>query len=147
MSFNYSQDYLDSSITMNQENHCHHQQQQQPMEHYDIDTLLMHDITTELLPTPQLYHSPVPNPSYPDQQQQEWLDPPIEFLLNQNQQRNEGVMDEKRYVCPICDHRHNMVEHMLTHDPNRPKLFACQICQRAFARKYDMKRHEKIHFR
>lgn len=40
-----------------------------------------------------------------------------------------------------------MVEHMLTHDPNRPKLFACQICQRAFARKYDMKRHEKIHFR
>ncbi|KAI9480749.1 MAG: hypothetical protein EXX96DRAFT_537993 [Benjaminiella poitrasii] len=56
---------------------------------------------------------------------------------------------EKRYICSICNHRskrkHNLVEHILTHNPNRPKAFVCSYCNRPFARKYDMKRHEKIH--
>lgn len=43
--------------------------------------------------------------------------------------------------------RHNLVEHMLTHNPMRPKSFKCSHCTRPFARKYDMKRHEKIHTR
>jgi uncharacterized Zn-finger protein len=43
--------------------------------------------------------------------------------------------------------RHNLVEHMLTHNPLRPKSFKCGQCSRPFARKYDMKRHEKIHTR
>lgn len=82
--------------------------------------------------------------------------------------------DEKRHICSVCSHRylsitfiisrlvmftnslfmlnrskrkHNLVEHMLTHNPHRPKSFLCSHCSRPFARKYDMKRHEKIHFR
>ncbi|KAI8390868.1 uncharacterized protein BYT42DRAFT_554633 [Radiomyces spectabilis] len=58
---------------------------------------------------------------------------------------------EKRHVCPICFHRsrrrHNLLEHMQTHDPNRPRKYICRHCERPFARKYDMKRHEKIHSR
>lgn len=59
--------------------------------------------------------------------------------------------DEKRHICSVCSHRskrkHNLVEHMLTHNPHRPKSFLCSHCSRPFARKYDMKRHEKIHLR
>ncbi|KAF7731961.1 hypothetical protein EC973_007066 [Apophysomyces ossiformis] len=58
---------------------------------------------------------------------------------------------EKQYRCPVCSHRskrrHNLIEHMQTHNPNRIRKFACRHCQRSFARKYDMKRHEKIHTR
>ncbi|KAI7863112.1 hypothetical protein BDF14DRAFT_1885394 [Spinellus fusiger] len=58
---------------------------------------------------------------------------------------------EKRYTCPVCLHRsrrrHNLLEHIQTHNPNRPRSFVCSSCCRGFARKYDMKRHEKIHFR
>ncbi|KAI9008943.1 hypothetical protein CLU79DRAFT_775948 [Phycomyces nitens] len=59
--------------------------------------------------------------------------------------------NEKRHICPVCFHRsrrrHNLLEHMQTHNPNRPRSFICPSCHRGFARKYDMKRHEKIHFR
>ncbi|CAO3609852.1 unnamed protein product [Mucor hiemalis] len=62
-----------------------------------------------------------------------------------------AVSTEKRHICPVCSHRskrrHNLVEHMLTHNPHRPKSFLCGHCNRPFARKYDMKRHEKIHSR
>lgn len=64
---------------------------------------------------------------------------------------NNADVTEKRHICRICNHRskrrHNLIEHMLTHDPNRPKSFSCSVCSRPFARKYDMKRHEKIHIR
>ncbi|CAO3702425.1 unnamed protein product [Rhizopus stolonifer] len=64
---------------------------------------------------------------------------------------HESQKEDKKYVCSVCNHRskrrHNMLEHMLTHDPNRPKLFSCSLCHRPFARKYDMKRHEKIHYK
>ncbi|KAI8977474.1 hypothetical protein BDF20DRAFT_913800 [Mycotypha africana] len=67
---------------------------------------------------------------------------------------NKGLLDaasDKKHVCPICNHRskrkHNLIEHMLTHNPHRPKSFLCSYCTRPFARKYDMKRHEKIHIR
>ncbi|KAL0076004.1 C2H2-type zinc finger transcription factor [Phycomyces blakesleeanus] len=59
--------------------------------------------------------------------------------------------NEKRHICPVCFHRsrrrHNLLEHMQTHNPNRPRSFICPSCHRGFARKYDMKRHEKIHLR
>lgn len=156
------------------------QQQQQPLQplqplqpvlpSYDINALLMDDpFSTDLISTPQLYYSPslheestyVPQHQDQHQQQQQWLnnssmshqwfDPPVGNILEEQEQRKETPLDEKKYVCPICHHRskrrHNMVEHMQTHDPNRPKLFSCGICQRPFARKYDMKRHEKIHLK
>ncbi|KAG1136908.1 hypothetical protein G6F37_011620 [Rhizopus arrhizus] len=131
----------------------------------------------DLLATPQLQYSPVPAEEYPElwpqPVSQHWVDPPVDCHLDQpyfmdqsyfmNQpiecyqqeqpltKRKETPFHEKKYACPVCDHRskrrHNMIEHMQTHNPNRPKLFSCQLCQRAFARKYDMKRHEKIHYR
>ncbi|KAK4520876.1 uncharacterized protein ATC70_006757 [Mucor velutinosus] len=65
--------------------------------------------------------------------------------------RKTTSLTDKRHICPVCSHRskrkHNLVEHMLTHNPHRPKSFLCSHCARPFARKYDMKRHEKIHTR
>lgn len=58
---------------------------------------------------------------------------------------------KKIHHCPHCHHTsnraNNMKEHILTHDPYRPKLFACTTCQKSFARKHDMKRHTKSHQR
>ncbi|CAO3616823.1 unnamed protein product [Cunninghamella blakesleeana] len=56
---------------------------------------------------------------------------------------------KKIHYCPHCNHTsnraNNMKEHILTHDPNRPKLFSCHVCSKSFARKHDMKRHTKSH--
>ncbi|KAI9244287.1 hypothetical protein BDA99DRAFT_529258 [Phascolomyces articulosus] len=53
----------------------------------------------------------------------------------------------KVHQCPHCPHTsnraNNMKEHILTHDPNRPKKFPCPKCGKRFARKHDMKRHSK----
>lgn len=58
---------------------------------------------------------------------------------------------KKVHRCPHCNHTsnraNNMKEHILTHDPYRPKMFACDTCQKSFARKHDMKRHVKSHSR
>ncbi|ORZ04910.1 hypothetical protein BCR42DRAFT_428779 [Absidia repens] len=58
---------------------------------------------------------------------------------------------KKVHHCPHCHHTsnraNNMKEHILTHDPYRPKLFTCNVCQKSFARKHDMKRHTKSHLR
>ncbi|KAL9549579.1 hypothetical protein MBANPS3_005145 [Mucor bainieri] len=70
---------------------------------------------------------------------------------NSKRKRKTTSLTDKRHICPVCSHRskrkHNLVEHMLTHNPHRPKSFLCGHCARPFARKYDMKRHEKIHTR
>ncbi|KAG2221528.1 hypothetical protein INT45_004522 [Circinella minor] len=53
----------------------------------------------------------------------------------------------KIHQCPHCPHTsnraNNMKEHILTHDPNRPKKFPCPKCGKRFARKHDMRRHSK----
>ncbi|KAI9317195.1 hypothetical protein BX666DRAFT_1857568, partial [Dichotomocladium elegans] len=53
----------------------------------------------------------------------------------------------KIHYCPICPHTsnraNNMKEHILTHDPSRPRKYACPRCGKRFARKHDMKRHAK----
>ncbi|KAG2213393.1 hypothetical protein INT47_009066 [Mucor saturninus] len=81
---------------------------------------------------------------------QEQLFAPVEVNTKVSKRKVSSIT-EKRHICPICSHRskrrHNLVEHMLTHNPMRPKSFKCSHCTRPFARKYDMKRHEKIHTR
>ncbi|KAI8373515.1 hypothetical protein EDC96DRAFT_605745 [Choanephora cucurbitarum] len=76
---------------------------------------------------------------------------PSMYTRTKGSKMNSVNVTEKRHICRICNHRskrrHNLIEHMLTHDPNRPKSFSCSVCSRPFARKYDMKRHEKIHRR
>ncbi|KAI9260959.1 hypothetical protein EDC94DRAFT_610387 [Helicostylum pulchrum] len=71
--------------------------------------------------------------------------------VEQSTNKKITAATEKKHICPVCSHRskrrHNLVEHMLTHNPHRPKIFKCSHCSRPFARKYDMKRHEKIHTR
>ncbi|KAG2236968.1 hypothetical protein INT48_002037 [Thamnidium elegans] len=71
--------------------------------------------------------------------------------VEQSTSKKITAATEKKHICPVCSHRskrrHNLVEHMLTHNPHRPKIFKCSHCCRPFARKYDMKRHEKIHTR
>ncbi|KAI9026409.1 hypothetical protein CLU79DRAFT_885696 [Phycomyces nitens] len=66
-------------------------------------------------------------------------------------QVSDKPKDAKKYICPICSHRsqrrHNLLEHIQTHNTNRIKKFSCSHCNRPFARKYDMRRHEKIHTR
>ncbi|KAL0094931.1 hypothetical protein F4703DRAFT_1821404 [Phycomyces blakesleeanus] len=66
-------------------------------------------------------------------------------------QISDKPKDAKKYICPICSHRsqrrHNLLEHIQTHNSNRIKRFSCIHCNRPFARKYDMRRHEKIHTR
>ncbi|GAN09487.1 hypothetical protein MAM1_0270c09017 [Mucor ambiguus] len=78
------------------------------------------------------------------------LFPPVIDSSNKKKRKTTSLTD-KRHICPVCSHRskrkHNLVEHMLTHNPHRPKSFLCSHCARPFARKYDMKRHEKIHTR
>ena len=53
----------------------------------------------------------------------------------------------KIHQCPHCPHTsnraNNMKEHILTHNPNRPKKFPCPKCGKRFARKHDMRRHSK----
>ncbi|ORZ04932.1 hypothetical protein BCR42DRAFT_304722, partial [Absidia repens] len=57
----------------------------------------------------------------------------------------------REYQCPHCPRKsnrsNNMKEHILTHDPNRPKNFSCTICPKRFARKHDLKRHHQSHER
>ncbi|ORZ24285.1 hypothetical protein BCR42DRAFT_88502 [Absidia repens] len=79
---------------------------------------------------------------------------------NNNNNNNKGTLSvvgstkkkaKKVHHCPHCNHTsnraNNMKEHILTHDPHRPKLFACNTCQKSFARKHDMKRHAKSHMK
>ncbi|KAG0746310.1 hypothetical protein G6F57_004073 [Rhizopus arrhizus] len=58
---------------------------------------------------------------------------------------NKTKRGTKIHRCPYCNHTsnraNNMREHVQIHNPNRPKPFCCKICDRAFARKHDMKRH------
>ncbi|KAI9249267.1 hypothetical protein BY458DRAFT_525713 [Sporodiniella umbellata] len=172
-SFYYNQDYLFADTQCSQPRFDYPQSYasyDNTMDHHNntMDNLLLNDplfMNDEQTPlsTPQLYYSPIlteeypdiPHPSWPAQQ---WVDPPVNYYMEEPQpafqaprKRKETPLEEKKYACPVCNHRskrkHNMVEHMQTHNPNRPKSFSCQVCQRAFARKYDMKRHEKIHFR
>ncbi|KAI8878629.1 hypothetical protein K501DRAFT_258227, partial [Backusella circina FSU 941] len=107
--------------------------------------------------SPELSEMTIPNTytlsTQPDYNMPYLADPYFyqEMPKNTNKKRKATADNDKRHVCHICNHRskrrHNLVEHMLTHDPNRPKSFLCGQCNRAFARKYDMKRHEKIHNR
>ncbi|KAI8142401.1 hypothetical protein BJV82DRAFT_614763 [Fennellomyces sp. T-0311] len=65
----------------------------------------------------------------------------------QQQHRRSRRRSPKIHTCPHCPHvsnrLNNMKEHILTHNPNRPKRFACHLCGKRFARKHDMKRHSK----
>jgi hypothetical protein len=62
-----------------------------------------------------------------------------------NQKKKIKATRTKIHKCPYCDHTsnraNNMREHTQIHNPNRPKPFCCKLCNRAFARKHDMKRH------
>ncbi|KAG1056262.1 hypothetical protein G6F43_001836 [Rhizopus delemar] len=62
-----------------------------------------------------------------------------------NQKKKMKATRTKIHKCPYCDHTsnraNNMREHTQIHNPNRPKPFCCKLCNRAFARKHDMKRH------
>ncbi|KAI8365139.1 hypothetical protein BD560DRAFT_402256 [Blakeslea trispora] len=62
-----------------------------------------------------------------------------------NEQSKKTGRKGKIHQCPHCQHTsnraNNMKEHILIHDPNRPKSHVCKICSRAFARKHDMNRH------
>ncbi|KAG0853591.1 hypothetical protein G6F17_007096 [Rhizopus arrhizus] len=85
----------------------------------------------DLLATPQLQYSPVPAEEYPElwpqPVSQHWVDPPVDCHLDQpyfmdqsyfmNQpiecyqqeqpltKRKETPFHEKKYACPVCDHR------------------------------------------
>ncbi|CED85046.1 hypothetical protein A1Q1_03514 [Phaffia rhodozyma] len=56
---------------------------------------------------------------------------------------------KKRHVCIICKRgfarAFNLKSHMLTHDPSRPKPFACSHkgCGRSFSRAHDLDRHRQ----
>ncbi|KAI9499225.1 hypothetical protein BDB00DRAFT_795919 [Zychaea mexicana] len=69
----------------------------------------------------------------------------------QQRPRRPPAIRRTIHKCPKCSHTsnraNNMKEHILTHDPNREKNFACDSCAKAFARKYDMERHRKTHER
>ncbi|KAI8335526.1 hypothetical protein BC941DRAFT_515029 [Chlamydoabsidia padenii] len=78
------------------------------------------------------------------------------FTYESNPNKQQVVTSTKKkskkiHRCPHCQHTsnraNNMKEHILTHNPYRPKLFACDTCQKTFARKHDMKRHVKSHSR
>mmetsp|Transcript_30960 Transcript_30960/g.54292 ORF Transcript_30960/g.54292 Transcript_30960/m.54292 type:complete len:262 (-) Transcript_30960:483-1268(-) len=58
-----------------------------------------------------------------------------------------GRVPIQRDVCPICNKklRGNMKLHMRTHTDERP--FVCDICNKAFKQKGNMKRHRKVHLR
>ena len=69
----------------------------------------------------------------------------------QQRSRRPPAVRRTIHYCPKCDHTsnraNNMKEHILTHDPERPKNYGCDICTKRFARKYDMERHQKTHER
>ncbi|KAI8577413.1 hypothetical protein K450DRAFT_252311 [Umbelopsis ramanniana AG] len=59
---------------------------------------------------------------------------------------------KRRYKCKDCDYTsarpNNLREHQGRHNPNRPKPWQCRICDRAFPRKNDCKRHfVKVHMK
>ncbi|KAI9483786.1 MAG: hypothetical protein EXX96DRAFT_500203 [Benjaminiella poitrasii] len=64
---------------------------------------------------------------------------------NIKKKKSSAVAHKKIHHCPHCAHTsnraNNMREHIQIHNPNRPKPYACKLCNRAFARKHDMNRH------
>ncbi|OBZ90251.1 hypothetical protein A0J61_01717 [Choanephora cucurbitarum] len=73
------------------------------------------------------------------------LFPSVVQPASPTQPRSIGKRKGKLHQCPHCQHTsnraNNMKEHILIHDPNRPKSHLCKLCRRAFARKHDMNRH------
>lgn len=57
------------------------------------------------------------------------------------------VDPRRKFKCTVCchafDRRWNLSQHMLTHEPNRPKPHVCshRECGRSFSRKHDLTRH------
>ncbi|KAI7904166.1 uncharacterized protein BX663DRAFT_504158 [Cokeromyces recurvatus] len=62
-----------------------------------------------------------------------------------NNKKKRSTYHKKIHSCPHCSHTsnraNNMREHIQIHNPNRPKPYACKLCNRPFARKHDMNRH------
>ncbi|CAO3594361.1 unnamed protein product [Absidia cylindrospora] len=73
------------------------------------------------------------------------------FFQHHGQSLGKKHGRRREYECPHCHRKsnrsNNMKEHILTHNPNRPKNFPCSLCPKRFARKHDLKRHHQSHER
>lgn len=56
---------------------------------------------------------------------------------------------EKQQLCTICGKTFNfssdLEQHMLTHAPPDDKPFKCKVCEKAFAKKYNLNVHTRVH--
>jgi uncharacterized Zn-finger protein len=66
---------------------------------------------------------------------------PEELDLRQEKERN--------YLCTVCGKTFNcssgLDHHMLTHAPPTDKPFKCKVCMKAFAKKYNLNVHIRVH--
>lgn len=88
-----------------------------------------------------------PSQQHQQQRQQEQEQQEQQEQQQQKQRPKRRSNGPRIHRCPHCSHTsnraNNMKEHILTHDPHRPKNFACPKCGKLFARKHDMKRHAR----
>lgn len=72
--------------------------------------------------------------------------PDLVSFVDHNGKRRYKCKDQD---CPYTSARpNNLREHQGRHDPNRPKPWQCRLCERAFPRKNDCKRHfTKVHIK
>ncbi|KAI8343076.1 hypothetical protein BC941DRAFT_410372 [Chlamydoabsidia padenii] len=128
-----------TTITSTALNDPYYAQQTMPQQHLTPKTEYWVSPATPLMESMDGFNNLVDQPYF----KQEETDS-IYMPLTKKRSANKKI-----HHCPHCHHTsnraNNMKEHILTHDPYRPKLFACNICQKRFARKHDMKRHTKSH--
>ncbi|TPX55119.1 hypothetical protein PhCBS80983_g05584 [Powellomyces hirtus] len=57
----------------------------------------------------------------------------------------------KVYPCPLAPcsktftRKYNLLTHISTHNPHRPRPFICEDCDKRFLRHHDLERHETVH--
>ncbi|XP_044262801.1 zinc finger protein 239-like [Tribolium madens] len=74
---------------------------------------------------------------------------PLSFIDSPLLDNMEDKRKEKQYLCTVCGKIFNcssgLEHHMLTHAPPDDKPFKCKVCTKAFAKKYNLNVHTRIH--
>ncbi|KAI8988911.1 hypothetical protein BDB01DRAFT_833946 [Pilobolus umbonatus] len=114
-----------------------------PESEIPLDMIQLNNPELDIL-SDQLIVSPPPQSFMVIPQPSPQLDDQVENIPRTRRRRSNYI--KKTHQCPHCQHTsnraNNMREHIMIHDPDRPKPHECEVCKKSFARRHDMRRHQ-----